>query len=144
MSDRLVHKVWLVLPWAGSPKVADSLSIYKEPSMPSPFQFIIITPAGFPDPSLAIAASRAGELGVLDLEYTDDLSVALDALGELAHYGRNDFGIKIGPESEEILAKVISESYERLKTVILASPTPKQLEMIKEFGFIKISFIAIF
>jgi len=104
-----------------------------ETYMPSSFQFVIVTPAGFPDPSLAIAASRAGELGVLDLEYTDDLVGALAALDKLAEYARNDFGIKIGRESEDLLAKIIAQAPKRLKTVILAHHIPQQLKMIEEW-----------
>ena len=36
------------------------------------FRIIALTPPGLPDPSIAIAASRAGAVGVLDLEYTED------------------------------------------------------------------------
>ena len=37
------------------------------------FGFITLTPAGAPDPDLAIAGSRAGACGVLNLEFTADL-----------------------------------------------------------------------
>jgi hypothetical protein len=39
--------------------------------MPS-FQVIALTLPAMPNPAVAIAASRAGGLGVLDLEYTRD------------------------------------------------------------------------
>ena len=51
-------------------------------------QVIVLTPPGLTDPSLAIAASRAGETGVLDLEYVHDEELALGALGKLVRYGR--------------------------------------------------------
>ncbi len=35
------------------------------------FDFIVLTPAGVPDPSLAIAGSRAGAIGVLNLEFAE-------------------------------------------------------------------------
>ena len=64
-----------------------------------------LTPAGLPDPSLAIAASRAGGLGVLDLEYTRDQQVALNGVQKLAQHARNDFGIKVDSGDIELLAK---------------------------------------
>ncbi len=50
--------------------------------------FIVLTPAGTPDARLAIAASRAGATGVLNLEFTKDRPKALRALSTLeAHAG---------------------------------------------------------
>jgi hypothetical protein len=57
------------------------------------FQIIALTPPGLPDSSIAIAACRAGSLGVLDLEYTTDLKIARDCLNKLARFTRNEFGI---------------------------------------------------
>lgn len=60
------------------------------------FQMIILTPPGLIDPSLAIAGSRAGETGVLDLEYAKDEEAAREAVGKLALYGGKQIGIKLG------------------------------------------------
>ena len=54
------------------------------------FQVIILTLPGLPEPSVAIAASRAGGLGVLDLEYTRDEQAAFNAIQKLIKYARND------------------------------------------------------
>jgi hypothetical protein len=60
------------------------------------FQMIVLTPPGLIDPSMAIAASRVGETGVLDLEYAQDEEAAREAVGKLARYGGNKIGIKLG------------------------------------------------
>jgi len=91
-------------------------------------KLMALTPAGLPDPSLAIAASRAGGLGVLDLEYTRDQQAAVNGLQKLARYARNDFGIKVDSDDIEFLARVTSDLPERLKVVILTHTDPQKLE----------------
>ena len=60
------------------------------------FAFAALTPPGEPDPSIAIAASRAGELGVLNLEYARDEQTALTAIDRLATaVGNRRFGTSI-------------------------------------------------
>jgi acyl transferase domain-containing protein/NAD(P)H-dependent flavin oxidoreductase YrpB (nitropropane dioxygenase family)/NAD(P)-dependent dehydrogenase (short-subunit alcohol dehydrogenase family)/acyl carrier protein len=62
-----------------------------------PHDLLVLTPSGSADPSLAIAASRAGARGVLDLEYTD-LSEARAALARLAHFTTR-FGVSLPVDS---------------------------------------------
>jgi len=83
------------------------------------FKLTALTPAGLPNPSLAIAASRAGALGVLDLEYIRDRQAGLNGIQRLAQYARNDFGIKVDGDDIELLAAVTSDLPEHLKVVIL-------------------------
>ena len=47
--------------------------------------FIALTPASLGHPSIAIAASRDGGLGVLDLEYAPDERTAFVGMPKLAH-----------------------------------------------------------
>ena len=51
----------------------------------SDFQFAVLTAAGTPDPALAIAGSRAGALGILNLEFTSDRDGSLVALAALTN-----------------------------------------------------------
>ncbi len=106
--------------------------------MPSAFRLVAITPSGLPDASLAIAASRAGELGVLDLEYTDDARAALDAVAKLAQHARNEFGIKVAGDERGMLAEVVSSLPEGLRVVILTPSDPNrlqaQVEMLRHLG----------
>ncbi len=46
------------------------------------FNFIALTPPGLPVPSIAIAASRAGGIGILDLEYVSDFNIAIRKYNE--------------------------------------------------------------
>jgi acyl transferase domain-containing protein/NAD(P)H-dependent flavin oxidoreductase YrpB (nitropropane dioxygenase family)/NAD(P)-dependent dehydrogenase (short-subunit alcohol dehydrogenase family) len=80
---------------------------------------IAVTPAGAADASLAIAACRAGALGVLDLEYATDAAQAADALARLERFTTGPIGIKLGPHSGEILSRPPTTPG-RLGTVLLA------------------------
>ncbi|MDY0042127.1 MAG: nitronate monooxygenase, partial [Desulforhabdus sp.] len=85
----------------------------------SKFQFIILTPSGSVDPSVAIAASRAGELGVLDLEYVHDEKMAIRALSRLKRYTKNPCGIKISGNDERLLNLLVPQLERPIETVIL-------------------------
>ena len=89
---------------------------------------MILTPPGLPNPSLAIAASRAGGLGVLDLEYTHNKQTTRESIKELAKYTRNDFGIKLNADAIEFLAEITSDLPEHLRVVILTYADPQRLE----------------
>jgi len=58
-------------------------------------QFIVLTPVGKPDAGMAIAACRAGALGMLDLQHAAP-AAAQAAVAHLRRYTSGDFGIKIG------------------------------------------------
>jgi len=73
------------------------------------FKLVALTPPGQTDPSIAIAASRAGALGVLDLEYLawDDAAAAETAAGaidRLAAFSGADCGIKLDGRAAELYA----------------------------------------
>lgn len=62
-------------------------SRHSQPRTPHDFMptFVVYTPAHRVDPHLAIAAMRAGELGVLDLGYVDDPARQRAAVRQLSH-----------------------------------------------------------
>lgn len=60
--------------------------------MSDDFEFIVRTISGLTGPSVAIAASRAGGLGVLDLEFSSDPSQDVQ---RLARYARNGYGLRV-------------------------------------------------
>src|SRR5262249_55984213 len=66
-----------------------------------------------------IAASRAGGLGVLDLEYVKGKDLAGDAIKKLCRYAKGEFGIKLESADSKFFNEVISELPGALKTVIL-------------------------
>jgi NAD(P)H-dependent flavin oxidoreductase YrpB (nitropropane dioxygenase family) len=73
------------------------------------FELIALTPPGLPEPSIAISATLAGGLGVLDLAHIQDklAAPALDALATLARHAKNDYGIKL--RSSALLAGEVAE-----------------------------------
>ncbi|WP_029349950.1 type I polyketide synthase [Bosea sp. 117] len=79
-------------------------------------QIIALTPAGLPDPSIALAASRAGFLGVVNGEI-GPLPVA--AVEALAARVRGDFGLKIPALDAPALALIEAQAPGGLRWVIL-------------------------
>ena len=61
----------------------------------SGFDWIVIGPAGAPDARLPIAGSRAGAIGVLNLEFATDEDAALAALATLVALGRGRCGVLV-------------------------------------------------
>ncbi|MFY9509694.1 MAG: beta-ketoacyl synthase, partial [Rubrivivax sp.] len=68
------------------------------------FQQFVFTPAGLGDASLAIAASRAGAVGVYNAELDADAATALRGLAQLARYGRGAWGIKLAALDDAMAA----------------------------------------
>ena len=84
--------------------------------------FIVLTPAGTPDARLAIAASRAGATGVLNLEFTKDRPKALRALSTLEAHAGGSFGVMVDASSPGLLKAVLEASPRGFGTVILTNP----------------------
>jgi acyl transferase domain-containing protein/NAD(P)H-dependent flavin oxidoreductase YrpB (nitropropane dioxygenase family) len=91
------------------------------------FDYIVVTPPGFADPALAIAASRAGALGVLDLQFLDDEEIALAAVNTLARQSRNRCGIRLGSSASPLCGHVLSDLPDALSVAILSPTDPKQV-----------------
>jgi acyl transferase domain-containing protein/NAD(P)H-dependent flavin oxidoreductase YrpB (nitropropane dioxygenase family)/NAD(P)-dependent dehydrogenase (short-subunit alcohol dehydrogenase family)/acyl carrier protein len=74
-----------------------------------PRDLIVLTPSGAAEPSLAIAACRAGACGVLDLEYAPDATPQASlqaALTRLARFAGPAFGVQLRADSAELFALV--------------------------------------
>ena len=85
------------------------------------FQVIVYTQPGPPEPAIAIAASRANCIGVLDLEYTTDKKATLAAIRRMAEYANHGFGIKLDSHSEVFWHEVTGDLPEKLSWVILTN-----------------------
>jgi acyl transferase domain-containing protein/NAD(P)H-dependent flavin oxidoreductase YrpB (nitropropane dioxygenase family)/NADP-dependent 3-hydroxy acid dehydrogenase YdfG len=86
-----------------------------------------VTPPCWFDPSIAIAATRAGAIGVLDLQYATDRRRALEALVKLARFGRGTCGVKLDGLDEAFTSSVVSSLPENISLVIL---TPGRAEFL--------------
>jgi acyl transferase domain-containing protein/NAD(P)H-dependent flavin oxidoreductase YrpB (nitropropane dioxygenase family) len=72
-----------------------------------------------PNPAVAIAASRAGGWGVLDLEYTKDKSLAVEAMANLCQYAKGGRGVKLDSADSKFFNTILSDLPEGLGVVIL-------------------------
>ncbi len=93
---------------------------------------LVTTPPVPLDPALAIAACRAGAIGVLDLEHAAAEAEALAALTKLEHFTSSPFGVKLGRDSAEIAERVLQFAqgqggFQRLGWVQLAGGDHRQL-----------------
>jgi acyl transferase domain-containing protein/NAD(P)H-dependent flavin oxidoreductase YrpB (nitropropane dioxygenase family)/NADP-dependent 3-hydroxy acid dehydrogenase YdfG len=86
------------------------------------YRYVVLTPPGRPDGSLAIAASRAGALGVLSCEFAETISDCEAALGQLDRHHRRDYGVLVDCASEELLSAVLALPVKDLSTLILSTP----------------------
>jgi NAD(P)H-dependent flavin oxidoreductase YrpB (nitropropane dioxygenase family) len=86
--------------------------------MPS-FHVIALTLPGQSNPAVAIAATRAGGWGVLDLEYAKDRDLAVDSISRLCRYAKGECGIKLDSSDTKFCHEVITDIPERLQVVIL-------------------------
>jgi acyl transferase domain-containing protein/NAD(P)H-dependent flavin oxidoreductase YrpB (nitropropane dioxygenase family)/NADP-dependent 3-hydroxy acid dehydrogenase YdfG len=66
-------------------------------SVDTEFRCLTLTPAGFGNPAIAIAAARAGGVGLLDLEFSRNASKTVDAVGRLlAACPNGSVGLRLG------------------------------------------------
>ena len=92
------------------------------------FKLLGCTPPGFLDPAIAISTSRAGGLGILNLEYAEDERAAMAAISKLAKYAVNECGIKIDGMAEKLFAGLIPQLPDKIKTVILTAAGSERLQ----------------
>ncbi len=84
------------------------------------FNFIVLTPAGTPAPQLAVAACRAGALGVLDLEFAGARAEAsLAAVREVEAAQAGPYGVLVG-DDPQLLDAIWETASTALETVLLA------------------------
>jgi acyl transferase domain-containing protein/NAD(P)H-dependent flavin oxidoreductase YrpB (nitropropane dioxygenase family)/short-subunit dehydrogenase len=69
---------------------------------------IAVTLPGLADPTVAIAASRAGGIGIVDVSFVRDEQLAVGAVARLARFARNRCGIRLDPYDECVADAVIS------------------------------------
>ena len=95
------------------------MAAVNDPSPARPFEIVVSTLPAWPDPSIAIAGSRAGATGVLNLEHVRDLDAARSALARLAGQGRGALGVKIAPGSPA--TRLLAELPPAITLVVVAA-----------------------
>ncbi len=100
------------------------------------FRFIAVTPPGLADAAIAIAASRAGEFGVLDLQYAHDEATSLKLIANLARHARGECGIKLEGTDERLASRLTSDLPKQVRLIILTCAERKilgrQIEICRE------------
>jgi NAD(P)H-dependent flavin oxidoreductase YrpB (nitropropane dioxygenase family) len=91
------------------------------------FDILALTTPGLCDPAVAIAASRAGARGILDLEFTRDLAQAAAALDQLQRFARNPYGLKLGRDGQSLVDQLVAQKPADLAWVVLAGGDHSQL-----------------
>src|SRR5262245_38798883 len=81
---------------------------------------LVLTSPGLSDPSLAIAACRAGSRGCLDLELVSDPETALASIARLARFANGPYGIKLGRDCGTIIESLVANPPSGLGCVLLA------------------------
>jgi acyl transferase domain-containing protein/NAD(P)H-dependent flavin oxidoreductase YrpB (nitropropane dioxygenase family)/NAD(P)-dependent dehydrogenase (short-subunit alcohol dehydrogenase family) len=92
------------------------------------FEFIVMCPTGSPDAAVPIAGSRAGALGVVNLEFAVDLDAGLAQLRRLGALGHGRCGVLL--DSQDTLEVVIDASIEGLDTIVLANAPVDELSRL--------------
>ncbi|WP_341716227.1 SDR family NAD(P)-dependent oxidoreductase [Micromonospora sp. FIMYZ51] len=86
--------------------------------------FLVFSPPGFSDPALAIAASRAGAIGVLDLQFTADLDAARAGARLLAGQARGRWGVLVD-DPATLVEPLLGPPDQRPDVVVLPAGVPE-------------------
>lgn len=90
------------------------------------FEVVGATLPAWPDPGVAIAASRAGATGLLNLEHTTDRAAARTAVDRLAAFGRGSRGVKLRAGTP-LAAELLPELPPAIGLVVLTAAEPAVL-----------------
>jgi acyl transferase domain-containing protein/NAD(P)H-dependent flavin oxidoreductase YrpB (nitropropane dioxygenase family)/NAD(P)-dependent dehydrogenase (short-subunit alcohol dehydrogenase family)/acyl carrier protein len=92
------------------------------------FHIFALTLPGQPDPAIAIAATRAGGAGVLDLEYTRDMELAVDSMQRLVRYAKGECGIKLDGSDSKFCHAVLAAMPAGIQAVLLTFGDPRAMQ----------------
>ncbi len=93
------------------------------------FDYLVISPPGLADPTLPIAASRAGAIGILDLQFVSEQEKIGNAVCTLARHAKGRFGVRLDSAVWEIYEPLFSNLPDGLSFAIV---TPANLQRLGE------------
>jgi acyl transferase domain-containing protein/NAD(P)H-dependent flavin oxidoreductase YrpB (nitropropane dioxygenase family)/NAD(P)-dependent dehydrogenase (short-subunit alcohol dehydrogenase family) len=103
------------------------------------FHILTCSLPGLSDPGIAIAGSRAGVTGVLDLQYSGHPSIAAKQIQKTGRYTKNDFAVRLNGDAKSWLQPLLARMPSQLKLIILSSDEPEtiamQVRFFRERGF---------
>ena len=95
-----------------------------------PGDVIVVSLPGFSDPSLAIAAARAGARGFVGLEQARNEDDALAAVTKADRFVAGKFGIKIGHNERLLAKKILAKPPAKLGWVLLSDCDDRDLKSL--------------
>ncbi|MFL5327685.1 MAG: SDR family NAD(P)-dependent oxidoreductase [Gemmataceae bacterium] len=81
---------------------------------------IVLTSGGINDPSVAVAAARAGARGILDFEHASASTQIELVISQAILLARRPIGVKIGTQSAHVIDKLLAVPRQQLDCIILA------------------------
>ncbi len=87
----------------------------------SALDILVCSPPGSPDPALPIAGSRAGAVGVLNLEFETNPTLALDALDRLVAYGRGRLGVMLDADDSALRGTILQKASPAVEIICFAA-----------------------
>ncbi|MCA9186037.1 MAG: acyltransferase domain-containing protein, partial [Planctomycetales bacterium] len=84
------------------------------------FKILALTPAGVCEPAIAIAACRAGAIGVLDAEFVLDTGDVFAAIDRVQRYTSGSFGVRLDGRQDELLERLLDRVPNGLDWLILS------------------------
>ncbi|MGH3965972.1 MAG: beta-ketoacyl synthase N-terminal-like domain-containing protein, partial [Pseudonocardiaceae bacterium] len=91
------------------------------------FEFAAVTLPGLVDPTIAIAASRAAAIGIVDVSLVGDPQLAVDAVRTLGRFGRHRCGVRLDPLDEATADAVTSVLRPPVELAVLTPAAPDLL-----------------
>ncbi len=87
--------------------------------MSRPFEIAVFTPVAWSDLSMAVAACRAGALGVINFECEPNVERAFVQVRRLRRYGDLSFGVQVPGCAGELLDRLATELPAIVRTIIV-------------------------
>ena len=91
------------------------------------FCVVALTPPGIPNPDIAIAAGRAGGIGIMDLEFRRDWTPAASALAKLTRYANAFCGLRMAESDADALDAITAKRTRGVAIAVLARFNPETL-----------------